>query len=299
MHDGIKFGLIFFGILFIVWLVGNGPARFEAQLDGEGTQSFFGPLIPNFSAFIPRINFDSIGGGFGGGGTSGGGGDSTSSFSDSISLERGTAGYYPTSKGEYLTIRVGINHSGKTLLSGWELRSTPTGRSVTIPKAVILPFSGQTNSENFLFVEPGDVIHISSGRSPIGYSFRVNKCTGYFEQNQDFAPTLPIDCPRPIDEKLPEPPDHLSDSCMDFLERTPRCTVPRTPTAAEVPYSCAKYVAENINYNKCIEKHKDDPDFYKKEWRVYLNYDEKLWKDRREIIRLFDLTKNVVETLTY
>ena len=56
---------------------------------------------------------------------------------------------------------------------------------------------------------------------------------------------------------------------------------------------------KKINYNSCIDKHKNDENFYRGEWRVYLSRDTELWKSKREVIKLIDEKGKDIGTITY
>ena len=62
---------------------------------------------------------------------------------------------------------------------------------------------------------------------------------------------------------------------------------------------CNIYMRENINYGSCVQKHKNDKDFYNHEWRVYLERDQQLWKDRREVIKLLDTNGKTIDAISY
>ena len=44
-----------------------------------------------------------------------------------------------------------------------------------------------------------------------------------------------------------------------------------------ISQSCKDYALEKINYNSCVEAHKNDSDFYTNEWRVFLGQETPLW----------------------
>lgn len=200
---------------------------------------------------------------------------------------------------EHLSFTLNSKHKGKILITGFEVRSFSTGVSATISKGVELPFAGVLNVEDPIFISPGDKVVLVTGRSPTGYSFRVNKCTGYFSQFQKFTPSLPKQCPDPEDEPTPPPPNNFSDACLDFIESIPRCTMVIKSIPGNLGSGCSEFVNEKLNYKSCVETHKNDPDFYKNEWRVYLGRSEELWKSDREFIKLLDLNKKTVDSVTY
>jgi hypothetical protein len=204
-------------------------------------------------------------------------------------------------KTEYLTFNLNSQHKGKVLLTGFEIRSTATGRGTTIPKGVELPFAGEINAETPIFINPGDTVILSTGRSPVGYSFRENKCTGYFGQFQTFTPFLQQSCPRPESENIAQAPHYFNDACLNYLDSLQSCIMPlqNIPDIGSIQSQCYIYVTEDINYKTCVDNHKNDPDFYGKQWRIYLSQEQELWKSQREVIKLLDLDKKTVAAITY
>ena len=89
---------------------------------------------------------------------------------------------------EYLELVANRRNKIDVPITGWVLESVVTGQRATIGKAVNLPRSGAVNTEFPLLLPPGDTVNVTTGRSPVGVSFRVNKCVGYFEQFQNFSP---------------------------------------------------------------------------------------------------------------
>ncbi len=218
-------------------------------------------------------------------------------LTEGVSLyAHGTWGALPET--EYVTFTLNPSHKGKVLISGFEIRSAVTGNGTIIPKGVDLPFAGQVNYESPIFIDPGDKVILVTGRSPTGYSFKLNKCTGYFKQFQNFTPYLPEECPYPLEQNR-SIPGYLKDDCIDYLESIPRCNMPLNNIPAHLQSECLSIVNEKLNYKSCVENHKNDKDFYKKEWRIYLGRDQKLWKNRREIIELLDLNKKKIGVVTY
>src|SRR3989338_6172261 len=196
---------------------------------------------------------------------------------------------------EYVTIEV---KGGAVDITGWRLKSQISGRETTIGKGAALAYSAQVNPESDIVLQPGEKAVIVTGRSPIGVSFRLNKCSGYFAQFQKFTPSLPKHCPAPDEELDLFGPKNLPDACIDFIERAPRCQmVVSMPTT--LPPECVPFITEKLNYNQCVSAHRSDSDFIEHEWRVYLNRPEELWKAQREVIDLIDTSGKVISTVTY
>lgn len=195
---------------------------------------------------------------------------------------------------EYLGIRASPQNDSPLRITGWALEGKQ-GLDIAIGQGTYLIYSAQINPQEDIFLYPEEKTFIITGESPVGTSFRLNKCTGYFEQFKDFYPSLPKECPYPKDEDLPA---NLNDKCLDYIEGLPRCEA-----VISIPWNlssaCQDYINEKINYNTCVELHKNDPDFYKQEWRIYLGRGEELWKEKRESIILTDQNNKIIDWVSY
>lgn len=273
-------------VLAMAWSANKNPAPQNAFLSA--------PYQPPTETFNAGYDFQS---GYG----DGGGGNETvvgnSSLAKNIYLS--AYGWSANPSTEYLTFTLDSYYKGKVLITGFEIKSAATGKGTLIGKGVDLPFAGQINYESPIFIDPGDTVVLVTGRSPIGYSFKVNKCTGYFEQFQDFTPRLREECPTPLNHELAQKFGYFNDSCLDYLQTIPSCNMPLNDIPLYLQSECRSFVNEKLNYKSCVEEHKNDQDFYKKEWRIYLGRSEELWKERREVIKLLDLNKETIGTATY
>ena len=198
---------------------------------------------------------------------------------------------------EYIEIRFSSKSVGKALLTGLKLKGT-YGLDLIIGDGVYLYWPGSTNTNEPIFLEPGGKAIITTGQSPIGYSFRVNKCTGYLEQFQDFNPRLPQDCLYPRDEDVPSGPSGLDDKCLDYIDRLPRCGIVKS-IPAYLSSQCQEYISAKINYKSCVDTHRNDTDFYKNEWRIFLGRSDELWKEKRETIQLLDKSGGLINAVSY
>ena len=225
----------------------------------------------------------------------------SSPYKGMVTIDHSTAG--PRSKDvdkEYVIIKTSSRNKESIRITGWRIESLITKRRVTIGGVSLLPRSGIVNSESPLYLPPGEKAIVATSRSPIGSSFRTNKCTGYFEQFQDFNPNLKRSCPYPEDEL--EDFSNISlidDSCYDYVDRLPKCQLILDALPPSLSNSCNVFINENISYTGCITNHRNDLDFFQKEWRVFLNSEEELWRERREILRLLDNNGKTVDVFTY
>jgi hypothetical protein len=223
----------------------------------------------------------------------------TSPYRDKIKIKTVNYSYDKNPKNEYVEIVAAKENTGKILISGFELRSGITGRGAFIGKGVYLPFFGVINKEEPVFLAPGERAYIITGHSPVGYGMKINKCSGYFARFRDFNPRINLECPLLISEKLPEPPNALSDACIDYLKSFGRCQVRVGEPAKKVEPECVLFVDRHVGYEYCVNTYKTDSDFYKNEWRLYLGRDETLWKSKNELIKLLDQEGRVIDIKFY
>lgn len=201
---------------------------------------------------------------------------------------------------EYLVISASTENKKKFLISGLTLKSRMTGLQVQIGEGATVYYSNTTNAKNPIFLAPGESAYIITGRSPLGYSFKVNKCMGYLTQYQNFSPSINMRCPLVSDYPYPEKPNAFSDQCLDFLDGIGSCrTVTNEDFPENLPQNCKNFAIERTNYTRCVTDFSNDKDFLSNDWRIYLGRSENLWKDRREIIDVVDSKGNIIQTYTY
>lgn len=199
---------------------------------------------------------------------------------------------------EYLFIEASRNNLQPINISGWRVKSAVTGKSATLGTGTYLYRSGRVANQEAIFLAPGERAYITTGKSPVGTSFRLNMCSGYLEQFQDFSPQIRKQCPLAIDENPPFGTGGLSDSCFDFIEDIRRCEI-ITSFPLSLDNDCRGFISENINYNACIDNHRTEESFFLPEWRIFLGYDSEFWKERRETILLIDASGKTVDSLSY
>jgi hypothetical protein len=199
---------------------------------------------------------------------------------------------------EFLRLELDSNAKTSTPISNLILRGTSLNTYSVIPKASELPLLGITTTKTSVSLRPGGKAVISSGRSPIGTSFRINMCTGYLDQFQKYVPELDHDCPSPEDE-IERSAVRNDEICREFVEDLPRCRVYQGIFPPNISSACKSFVIEDLNYNSCSLSHKEDEDFYANEWRLYLDETTEQWAQKNEIIRLIDPKGMTVDAITY
>jgi hypothetical protein len=220
--------------------------------------------------------------------------EDTSEFTGIVFLETGDADS-SSLENEYLIINI-KNTTKPISITGWKLKSTKTGKSIILKQGVktIYGLNSDLNYIKDISVSDGDQIIIATKESPIGFSFKNNKCIGFFENDYNFTPSLNNDCPD-LNTNLP---DNLDEECVEYIENLNHCEAPKQiPTRLE--NNCNEYITNKINYKTCVLKHKQDSDFYKNEWRIFLNRKNEYWKQNNEEIQLLDKNEKIIDVLSY
>lgn len=204
----------------------------------------------------------------------------------------------PNTFKEYITLTARGNSGTAINITGWKVRSTVTGENVVIGTGNPLP-SFENGNQNIV-LRKGERALLYSNNGAID-SFKLNKCTGYFEQNGNFFPTLPQKCPRPETLITPSSPLYFKDSCIDIIQSIPRCIeYDEDDLPKNITNMCESFIEENANYNGCVLNHRNDSDFFGKEWRVYPDKNHGiLWRKDKEHIELLDASGNVVDAISY
>lgn len=315
MHDAWFFIGVFV-FIFIIWIAIGGPTRPIA---------FKGPTLPAPGALgggtflqLPRAPFDigtsnvSLANPPGGTNATGGipkplpsfvGGTfgESSPYRGMVAMRRNISGAGSQNPvNESLELTVAQNAGVPVNLSGWRFFSGATNKAATIPKGTEIPVSGTINESEDIVLTPGTRAIVISGSSPIGASFRENKCIGYFSTFQKFSPSLPQNCPTPQNELATFYADgYVRDaSCLDAVKKISRCQVMLTPPTT-VSNACQNFMVKYLNYNGCVTAHKNDTDFLGTTWRIYLGRTSALWRPTHEIVKLLDSNGKTVDAFGY
>lgn len=318
-HDAWFFIGIFV-FIFLVWIATGGPVH---------PLSFAGPTLAEPGALgggsylsLPKAPYTMGGTNVSLPGSSSGGGNVTGSsgaaqnssfllgglafgdlspYHSIVSMNHYVSGAGSTDPGnEYIEIDVTQNANMPVDLSGWTLESGATGNAITIPQGTELPTSGIVNAAQDIILTPGQRALVISGQSPIGASFRENKCIGYFSTFQKFSPSLPQNCPAPANELTSfYGSGYIRDAaCIDYVNTVSRCQSVLTPPPG-ASSACQSFLVTYLNYNGCVATHQKDADFSGDTWRIYLGRSNSMWRTAHEVVKLLDTKGKTVDAFSY
>ena len=308
-HDAWFFVGIFI-FIFLIWIATGGPLH-PIAFTGPSL-SLPGALGGGTYLQLPRAPFGIGGAGVSLPGSSNGTGGSlptlegvtfgtASPYRNLVTMSHYVSGAGSADpKNEYIQISVAQDAGVPVDLTGWKLESDSTGNAVTIPQGTEIPTSGIVNAAQDIVLTPGEKALIISGQSPIGASFRENKCIGYFSTFQSFSPPLPQNCPEPSDELVSfYGGDYIRDaSCIDYIDKLSRCQVTLSPPVT-VSGACQSFMVQYFNYNGCVTAHRNDADFEGDTWRMYLGRTSAMWRTKYEVVKLLDINGKTVDAFSY
>lgn len=212
---------------------------------------------------------------------------------DKVRIVSGAGGPGGTTVGrEYVVLRAKADVD----ITGYRLLSTKSGANVAIPTGTTAPRSGVMT--NIVLAE-GEEAVITTGSSPVGSSFRENKCVGYLGVTSFIPPLANRSCPSPTDELRTYNGSASSyEACRAIVGDIPRCEAnPSVPR--EASSECERFIETRLNYQGCVDTHFNDEDFRGDTWRVYLNQSRELWRSDNETIRLLDREGRTVDIYSY
>ena len=155
---------------------------------------------------------------------------------------------------------------------------------------------GKDENGNNIILKYGESAVIVSGESPISQNFKLNKCSGYLNQRADFAPYISSNCPQLKDRNDTK---NLNNRCLDYLDSLQQCFLPTINADTDINAECAQFVSQHASYAGCVADYKNDGDFDKKEWRIFLGRATEFWNNKHEDIRLLDKQSNLITETSY
>src|SRR3989338_503698 len=155
---------------------------------------------------------------------------------------------------------------------------------------------GKDENGNAVELGYGERAILVTGENPLGRNFKINKCSGYFNQRAAFSPPIYTACPALSNMALPS---NLNNTCINYIESLPACIMPTINADTGINNDCDQFVQAHASYAGCVADYKNDKDFDKGEWRIYLSKNTELWDNRHDLIQLFDPAGKLITELSY
>ncbi len=266
-------------LIFLVWIFTGGPSK-PSSKSGPFT------IFPIEGPQLIRSQND----------TSNAPDKNTSSHKNEASLSTTRSIRESDVQKEYLEIRASSKNTGTVNISNWSLENQD-GTKVKFGQATFLYTLGEINTEQEIFLNPGEKALVITGQSPLGISFKTNKCMGYLAEMQDFYPKLQTKCPHPIDDEVL--PASIDNQCIDYIDKEFELCKTYIALQSTISGNCREYINERINYNGCVRWHKNNSDFYQPEYRIYLKKNSELWDDEHGKIILYDENGSIIDWISY
>jgi hypothetical protein len=170
-------------------------------------------------------------------------------------------------------------------ITGWKIKSN-TGKEIIIPQAVNLYDLSNFLYDSDIILSASGYVSIYGNSSIISRNLRLNKCIGYLENDYDFVPQLPRNCPQASRSSV----QYLSGQCQSYVLSLGSCQVPDVSFYNSLPgndsgNACRAFLS-NINYYSCVKEHRNDLDFYLNDWRVWVG--KNILDSQHDTIKLFD-----------
>ena len=198
---------------------------------------------------------------------------------------------------EYFVLIAEHNLEQPVTITGWKVFDREGKVSYTFPQGVKVLGSNEVITP--ISVHSGDTIIVSSGRSPVGFSFQVNKCSGYRSQFKSFVPTIKTSCSDPIQDFLAYGEVSFSDDACYQTVSSMRPCIGVTHIPRGVTPECTRFLEHVMTEKGCVAQHQNDNDFFVGEWRLFLKSERELWKNRDNVLYLLDENDLLVATLVY
>ncbi len=286
-------GLI--GLLVLFWFANGGKVSIKNMAGQHFTvQSPLSSTTPR--NWLPFLTPTSQGGR--GVGSAGAGSSQTTGNTSGELISISADGVHASDPSqEYITLYASGTNISPIMISGMQLHSARTGNSVTIGEGTTYAQTGQAASQGPISLAPGQSAIITTGRSPIGVSFRENKCSAYLAQFQTFTPSLSQNCPLPQQELASQPSLAGNSQCSYAVSQIAPCqSVISVPNA---PAGCSQFITQRFTYNGCVSAHQSDSNFLSSQWRVYLGLSQELWNNAGDSIILTDSSGKVITGVNY
>ncbi|MBI4119946.1 MAG: hypothetical protein HY454_00600 [Parcubacteria group bacterium] len=191
------------------------------------------------------------------------------------------------------------NLAGPVNVSGWRLATRRKSFSFAIPSAARL-----FDPANLIGIEPiklssGDSLNVFVGKaSPVGSGFQENGCMGYLRSGFEGYDALAGG--GSCSAVSPSVYSSYSVDCRRFLNGLSACaSVNLEPWQFGADPACRDFIVRNYNYAACVERGKNQANFFTGRWRIYLGQSDEILDDLDDTVYLYDGQGLLVDIYSY
>lgn len=180
-------------------------------------------------------------------------------------------------------------------VTGWKIKSNKN--EVTIPQAANLYDLLGFSVDSDIIFGPNSYIDVYSNSSAVNRNLRLNKCSGYLENDFSFVPSLPRSCPLITRPEI----SNLSGQCQSYIMSLNSCQIPSVSVYNSFPggddgNKCRAFLG-NLNYASCVKENRNDADFYLNDWKVWVG--KNILDAQHDTVKLFDSAGLLVDQHIY
>ncbi len=208
------------------------------------------------------------------------------------------SGVSPSYDGERatVTLQTNLNDGESVDVTGWMLETNK--RRLYLPQAVRAYQVNGANTEGDMVLQKGNYVTLYAGSlSPVGYSFRVNKCMGYLDAEYQFPSLLPNECPVPARSSY----ETLAGWCQNYIQSLGNCALPSTMTTnswrGDDGNACRSFVNDFFTVAHCYQSFQGDA-LLDNEWRVWVNI-ANVFDPQHDVVKLINTDGKVISTYVY
>jgi len=221
-------------------------------------------------------------------------------------------------QGNKLTLYLYNNTNKEINITNWKIVSSQGIYSV--PEGVNYVDPDYKYKKEKIILPPYGKAKIIATSSPLGFSFRINKCLGYFLNLRrdvvQFVDYVPYYCKYfSRNELFNLRKQGYSIKCLDFLSSISCPPRPQVLKTIEYDSKCMNLIDNLYSYKGCYYNNLNSPDFLAKDWLIFIQtptttiyvtstnrYKEipkTLYETRYEEIRLYDENNLLVNNYIY
>jgi len=198
-----------------------------------------------------------------------------------------------------IKISSSLSSTAKVNVTGWRVKTN--GGEIVVPQAVNVYEPLSSTQEEDIVLSANNYVIIYLSVNPVNRNFRLNKCTGYLQNDYVFIPSLPQNCPSPSRSEI----SYLSGECQSYILSLWGCVVPDKDSESfyvsiggsrREEVECRAFL-DTISQEGCFRKHRWDSDFLSNEWRVWVR--QHILDSQHDRVLLFDNQGLLVDEYTY